>query len=1072
VLTARTSRAMWGERTGVNNARKPRRALIVPAILALAALSRCPCAFALDPSLDVGQYAHASWNVRDGFAKGRFTSIAQTSDGYLWLGTEFGLLRFDGVRAIPWDPPSGERFPDPYIRALLGARDGSLWIGTLQGLARWKDGKLTQYSELAGHYVDALLEDREGTIWAAAGGFDPYQGGRLCAIRGSGVECHGQDGSLGRYVGSLLEDSGGNVWAAGITGITRWKPGPPKVYSDSSSSSPESLVETPDHALLVVGHDKIENLNKLLRIIGGQSHAFSAPGENDARALRPIRIFRDRDGGLWIGTAGQGLFHIHQGRTDVFSKSDGLSSDSIEWIFEDREGNVWVATNSGLDRFREFAITTLETKQGLSNFTVGSVLADRDGSVRIATTGGLNRWKDGHLTIEGTTDRNSSGKSSPDYPAALFQDSRGRLWITTNIGLGYLSGGQFVALKSSFPGGAVHSVVEDTAGSLWIAQEPAGLFRVSPDGNEVQQIAWSKLGHNEVAASLLADSRQGGLWLGFGLGGIVYYKDGQVQRSYAAGDGLGQGRVNHLRQDPDGTIWASTQGGLSRLKGGRIATLSSKNGLPCDDVHWSMEDDTHSVWLYMACGLVQVARPGLDVWSAEVDESKGSNSLVQTQVFDNSDGVSLIAYSVGYSPKVTKSSDGKLWFLSTEGINILDPRHLPFNQLRPPVHIEQITADRKTYDASSGKSGAATGDMRLPPLVRDLEIDYTALSFVAPEKNRFRVKLEGWDGDWQDVGNRRQAFYSNLSPGNYRFRVIASNNSGVWNEAGTFLDFSIAPAYYQTNWFRALCVAGFLALLWGLYQLRLQQLAREFNAGLEARVNERTRIARELHDTLLQSFHGSLLRFQTVSNLLPPGGAKRELDSAVEQAAQAITEGRDAVQELRRSTAVPHDLALSINVLGRDLATAESREDSVVFRVTVEGTPRTLHPILRDELYRIAGEALRNAFRHAEARRIEVEIRYTDRQLRLRIRDDGKGIDAEILSGDGRPGHFGLHGMRERAKIVGGKLDVWSERDSGTEVELSVPASCAYVKSPGRHQSGLVEKLKQKLSRKEATAKS
>jgi signal transduction histidine kinase len=362
------------------------------------------------------------------------------------------------------------------------------------------------------------------------------------------------------------------------------------------------------------------------------------------------------------------------------------------------------------------------------------------------------------------------------------------------------------------------------------------------------------------------------------------------------------------------------------------------------------------------------------------------------------------------------------------------------------VHVEQVTADRKTYWQNLS-GDASSSPPRLPPLVRDLTIDYTALSFVAPEKVLFRYKLEGRDPDWQNVGARRQAFYNDLSPGNYRFRVAACNNSGVWNEAGTSLDFSIAPAYYQTTWFRVSGVAVFLALLWGIYRLRIQQLQHEFAIGLEARVNERTRIARELHDTLLQSFQGLILRFQAATNLLPerPLEAKQRFESAIDQAAQAVTEGRDAVQELRSSTVETNDLAMAISALGEQLAAHGTIADSALFRMAVEGTPRNLHPILRDEVYRIAGETLRNAFRHAQARQIEVEIHYDAQQFRLRVRDDGKGIDPEILGEDPRPGHFGLHGMRERAKIVGGQLDVWSEVDSGTEIELSIPASRAYA---------------------------
>jgi signal transduction histidine kinase len=386
-----------------------------------------------------------------------------------------------------------------------------------------------------------------------------------------------------------------------------------------------------------------------------------------------------------------------------------------------------------------------------------------------------------------------------------------------------------------------------------------------------------------------------------------------------------------------------------------------------------------------------------------------------------------------------RSPDGRLWFANTYALQVVDPDHLSRNSIPPPVHVEEIIADRRSYAPGSNPS--------LPSLTRALEIDYAALSFVVPQKVRFRYKLEGHDTEWQEPGSRRQAFYSDLRPGKYRFRVIACNNDGVWNEEGATLDFSVAPAWYQTIWFRVSCVGGFVLLLWALYQLRLQQLERQFGMQVEARVNERTRIARELHDTLLQSFHGLILRFQAATNLLPerPVEAKQRFESAIDQAAQAVTEGRDAVQGLRSSTVETNDLAMAISALREELQADGTIADSTLFRMAVEGTPRNLHPILRDEVYRIAGETLRNAFRHAQARQIEVEIHYDARQFRLRVRDDGKGIDPEILGEDPRPGHFGLHGMRERAKIVGGQLDVWSELDSGTEVELSIPASRAYA---------------------------
>ncbi len=1004
-------------------------ALTLITISALSLLLSSSPVPALDPSLEVSQYAHTEWSARNGFSVGTIFAMAQTPDGYLWLGSEFGLFRFDGVRAIPWQPPAGQHLPSaPY--SLLVTRDGTLWIGTYAGLAAWNGGKLTRYPELDGQFVTSLLEARDGTVWAGT----LAKQGQLCAIRGDRAQCFLNNGAFGSFIWSLGEDNSGTLWAGADTGVWRWKPSPPKRYAMPGMRVGD--LSRTDGGRLLIGMDHAG----LKQFDGDKVETYPVRNAINPKSLLPDRdvdsnkLLRDRDGGLWIGTHRRGLIHIHHGQTDVFTQADGLSADIICSLFEDREGNVWVGTNRGLDRFRKLPVTTISAKQGLSSAYINSVLATTDGSIWVATHDGLTRWKSGQSTIF----RKSSGLPD-DLVQSLYQDDRGRIWVFTGHGLAFFEDGKFVAVQG-VSSEQVFSMTEDNAGDLWLSGNE-GLWHLR-EGRLVEIVPWSAFGHQQGQV-LVFDREGGGIWLSFrGDGGVSYFKDGRVLAKYTAADGLGIGPVTALQLDRDGALWAATQGGgLSRIKDGHIATLRTGNGLPCGTIHWSIEDNDDSLWLYTACGLVRIRRTEVNAWIADPKRK------IETTVWDDADGITLHAGAPAYfGPPAAKSADGKLWFLTGESsVDVVDPRHLPDNKLAPPVHIEEIVADHETY--WQNLPDGETSNVRLPALTHDLQIDYTALSLAAPEKDLFRYKLEGVDRDWKDVGNRRQAFYSNLSPGRYRFRVIACNNSGVWNEKGDTLEFSVAPAYYQTNWFRALCGLFLLALLWAAYQYRVRQLQRKFALTLEARVGERTSIARDLHDTLLQSSHGLLLRFQTVSQLLPerPEEAKEKLDRAIDQTANFITEARDEVQGLRASTVQTNDLARAVSALGEELTADPANHNAPALRVTVEGESRNLHPILRDEIYRIAAEALRNAFRHAQAQHLEVEILYDDRQFRLRVRDDGKGMDAALLSGQEPTGHFGLPGMRERAKLAGGNLTVWSEVGAGTEVELRVPAGIAYA---------------------------
>ena len=1020
-----------------NKSKVYRSIKIVLPLMIVAAL--CPCAFALNPALDINQYAHQAWTVRGGFFKGSIYAIAQMPDGYLWLGTEFGLFRFDGVRSVAWEPPNGAHLPGGRIRSLLAARDGRLWIGTDQGLASWQDGRLTNYPEVAGKFVLSILEDHEATIWAAAWGVGSTDG-RLCAIRGTRVRCEGEDGRLSNGIDGLYEDRGGKLWAGNVDGVWRWEPEPAKFFRMPIVTS--SFAEGDRGELFITTLNGIktlvnEQVGPYLVHAGGQQAKFG-------------KLLRDRDGGLWVGTYDGGLLHVHHGKTDRFTHSDGLSSDNVLYLFEDREGGIWVGTRNGLDRFREFAVPALTDKQGLSNSFVGSILQAHDGSMWLGTLNGLDRWNNGEVTVYGTR----NGLPDPSV-LALFEDQAGRIWVSSRRGVAYLEHGKFVRVPA-VSSGSVVCMVGDNSGGVWISDQ-VSLYHLHGK-TVVEEIPWIKLGHKDFAWTVLPDPVRGGLWLGFRQGGVAYFKDHAIRLSYGREQDFGDGQVSALKRDDDGAIWAATGDGLNLIRSGHTFRLSTANGLPCNMVHWVLEDNDHFFWLYTACGLVRVARSELERWAAD------PKRIVSTTIFDNADGVQSSVAPTDSNPMVAKSTDGKIRFVPNEGVSVIDPHHLAINSLPPPVSIEKMTADGKEYAAPLGS---------LPPLVRNLTIDYTALSLVAPEKVHFRFKLEGQDKDWREVVNVRHVEYTNLAPKHYRFLVKACNNSGVWNEEGAALDVVIPPAWYQTTWFLALCVAAFLVSVWALYQYRLHQMARQFQMTLDTRVAERTRIARDLHDTLLQSFHGILLFLQSGIHLMRehPSEGMKTLETAVEQAERAILEGREAVQGLRSSTTERNDLALAIKTLGGELAATGSNAHRPEFSVQLEGVSRNLHPILRDEVYRIAGEAMRNAFHHAEAKQIEVEIRYDERQLRLRVRDDGKGIDPELLNDHGREGHFGLRGMRERAKLIGGKLIVWSELNSGTEMELSIPASRAYTPSGDGQRSWLAEKFA-KLSRKDTELKS
>ena len=985
---------------------------------------------ALDPDKHLTQYIHTSWRVQDGSAPPGIEALAQTSDGYLWFSSDSqGMYRFDGVRFLPWTWSLDGKTIKAIVN-IYGDHAGGLWALGEREIVHLKGGVVTSHFNLDGlQQFQQISEDPDGFLWVVRGSVAGSDA-PLCRITDGAIKCFGKsDGVPTSPVDSLLADGKGGFWLGGQTALVHWHDGVSETYpiealnSNAGQVGISGLARDRDGDLWVGILAEGRGLG-LGRLIGGTVKPFVTPTFDGSKVVVSVMI-SDRDGNLWVGTAGKGIFRIHGNVVDHYQGTDGLSSDTVLALFEDREGIVWSVTTNGIDSFRDPSVSIFSAREGLGTDAATGVLASKDGTIWVANAGSLDQIKNGKVTSIRT------GSGLPGHQVtAMLEDRAGNLWVGVDDGLYLFKSGRFRRLPepNHQPLGMVVGMTEDNDGNIWAEclGNPRKLVRIR-DFQVREEFPASQIppGHS------LASDPHGGIWIATKKGDIGLFRNGIFDTKFPLNPG-GDPSNRQIMSMADGSILAGSENGLVEWRQGKVHRMTTKNGLPCNFVISFIEDKGNRWWLHTGCGVVQFPDSELERWRANPE------AIVQTRVYDVLDGARPTG---GPSfDAATYSSDGRGWFATGFVVEMVDPSRL--SQKAPPAqaYIESLVADRKEFKA--------TPNLKIPPNPRDLQIDYTSPTFAIPQKVKFRYRLDGYDRDWHDAGTRRQAFYTDLPPRKYSFRVVASNSDGVWSEGAAKLDFSIIPAYYQTNWFRAICIVVFMALLLAAFQWRVRHLRHEFEMTLETRVSERTRIARELHDSLLQSFHGLLLRFQTVFQLLPerPMEAKEKLGSAIEQTADAITEGRDAVQGLRDSTVQGNDLAQAICTLGEDLA-ADSTNHRPAFRVAVEGEARNLHPIFRDEIYKIAAEGLRNAFRHSRARQIEVEIRYDTEQFRLRVRDDGKGVDPATLSSQGSEGHYGLPGMRERATVIGGKLVVWSEVDEGTEVELRVPASTAYARA-------------------------
>ena len=986
---------------------------------------------ALDPTRAISQYAHTAWRNRDGYFASAPSAIAQTKDGYLWIGTIAGLLRFDGVQFTHWTPPKdGPTLPSATIVTLLASTDGSLWIGTAFGLARWSNGVLTNYSDRSGH-INAIVEDSQGHIWIARTRIRD-RGGPLCQVAGPKLRCYGKADGIGEADGQALAvDSAGTVWLGNNGAITRWAPGfaqtiHPLHAQQKVRASVDALAVDQDRGLWVgffgsgsgLGLERFETGTwKPVRI-----------GALDLTSVGISSLLVDSTNSLWVGTYSVGLYRIRGNAVQHFAASDGLSGEDVQGLFEDAEHNIWVATSAGIDSFRDLPVVSYSRREGLNADNAHSVYAAKDGTVWVGNDGGLDSIQSGSVSSIGRSQGLPGARVT-----ALLVDRAGGLWLGVDNGLYRYEHGHFLPILDTKgrPSDLVTGLSEDVDGSIWAAEQGHVHRLLHIRGNVIAE-QFPMAGIDGVVAD-----PHGGVWLN--LDNAIAHRQNGAQKLLKMPPGIHIDYIADIAIDHQGVLWASIRQGVLRFDGDKVRLLGASNGLPCASHGSLIFDSEGSLWLTQKCGIVRIDRNSLQRWV------QNPEVRVSTLLLDEYDGVQ-IGFS-DFEPSASLGRDGRLWFVNGSEVEMLDPAHLGINTLPPPVHIERLTADNKDM--------AITSTMRVAPLVKDIEIDYTALSFVMPQRVRFRSKLEGHDTEWQDDGTRRSAFYSNLRPGAYRFLVTACNNSGVWNEQGAALSFRILPAWYQTVWFRVLFILSLLSFGYALYLVRMRRHMAAMKARFDERLDERTRIARELHDTLLQSFHGLMFQFQAARNLLPrrPESAMQALDEAILSTEQALEEGRNAIRDLRPAPQGQRDLAQLLTAAGQELACAhDGNGQAASYRVIIEGKPQRLSRTLQDEIYRIGREVIRNAFQHAAASHIETEIRFDERELRVRIRDDGMGIAQMVLESSGRPDHWGLTGIRERAQRIGAQLEFWSQAGAGTEVELRVPAAIAYERQRNNHR--------------------
>jgi signal transduction histidine kinase/ligand-binding sensor domain-containing protein len=995
-------------------------------------------AVALEPTTRLTQYAHKAWQLGDAGLLGTPQGIAQTQGGYIWASTSNGLFRFDGIQFQKWTPPAGESLPSSSLWHLFGARNGSLYVGTDRGLARITRGHVFNYPD-SPRWPGPFVEDSHGIVWmGVSGAHSPASA--LCKVGETRLKCFGSADRFQCLRGlSNTVASDGYLWVGSSEGTCRWKEGTnpeneamPSLEKQNGLRAVTSLAGDASGALWA-GTQHTGPGEGLLKFTNSAWETYVTPAV-DGKELAVSSLLSGRDNVLWIGTTDKGLYRLSNGVLDHYDAQNGLSGRRILSLLEDREGGLWAVTPMGIDYFRDYAALSFTSNEGAP-----------DDRARAVATQGNDVYLGSDVLVRlhnGALDqvRDQHGEPLRDIQF-LFNDSKKNLWIGGGNRLLVLPDGAPISQVASFSSSGSEIVVyitEDTAHDIWVSSEDirtknSSLLRLH-DERVADRFAGAP-GVGDQVMNALAPNPAGGVWVGGALHGLFWFHDGRFERVLAQSF---DDRIENLLLEPDGGLWLVTPNGFVRYAGGKARLLDTAAGLPCNGGVNIQDDDHGSKWFYLHCGILRVPDTDLSAWWANPAGRVRGRFLgplegARPNLFDGSPA---------------QTSDGELWSANGYDFQNINRNHLPFNSIPPPLNIEMLSAD--------GKELALDHRLRIPPNTREVQINYSGLSLLIPEQVRFRYLLRGHDTKWVDAGARRQAFYNDLSPGHYLFQVTACNNDGVWNEQDANIAFDVLPAWYQTILFRLLAILLGIALVVGAYFLRLSRYAASLKIRFDERLDERTRLARDLHDTLLQTIQGSKLAADNArDNVDNPQTTGRALDRLSEWLERAISEGREALEALRSSAAESDSLTAALRQAVDDCAFNSDLKATV----STHGMDREMHPIARDEIYRIAYEAIRNACSHSGGTTIDIDLYYRRRSLQLDVHDNGRGIDPAIQQA-GRIGHFGLTGMRERALSLGGTLTILSKPNIGTTVSLRLPGNAVYLNRPWRPHLRILKALR------------